>query len=105
MGPRYDRSWEHLGMNNRTIIAIRKRLLHIVRDFEARHELPHRIMTAEQNDMRHIACIVTTLPARTDPKHHIEELLKKEKYWEITAQSLDKGRIRAPQAVRPDGTE
>jgi phenylpropionate dioxygenase-like ring-hydroxylating dioxygenase large terminal subunit len=85
MGPRYDRSREHLGVSDVTVIALRKRLLQIIRDFQAGHELPHRIMIPEQNDMRKIACIVTTIPSTNDPKQRIAELLAQEKYWEITA--------------------
>jgi hypothetical protein len=85
MGPRYDRSRERLGVSDITVIAVRKRLLNIVRDFEAGHEPPHLIMIPGQNDMRQIACIVTTILSSIDPKEHIAELLKKEKYWEATA--------------------
>ena len=84
MGPRYDRTREHLGVGDITVIALRKRLLSIVRAVEAGHEPPHLIMTPEHNDMRHVACIVTTIPASTDPKRHVAELLTKEKPWEVT---------------------
>jgi phenylpropionate dioxygenase-like ring-hydroxylating dioxygenase large terminal subunit len=84
MGPRYDRCRERLGVSDITVIALRKRLLNIVRDFEAGHEPPHLIMTPGQNDMHQIACIVTKIPSSLDPKRHIAELVKKEKYWEIT---------------------
>jgi phthalate 4,5-dioxygenase oxygenase subunit len=85
MGPRYDRTREHLGVGDITVIAVRKRLLSIVRAFNAGNEPPHLIMTSEQNDMRHVACIVTTIPSSIDPKRHIAELLRKEKPWEVTA--------------------
>ena len=84
MGPRYDRSREHLGVSDITVIAVRKRLLKIVRGLQAGHEPPHCIMTPEQNDLRQIGCIVTTIPSSIDPKRHIAEVLKK-KYWEVTA--------------------
>jgi hypothetical protein len=41
-------------------------------------------MTPEHNDMSHVACIVTMIPASTDPKRHIAELLTKEKPSEVT---------------------
>lgn len=85
MGPRYDRTREHLGVGDITVIALRKRLLSIVRAVEAGNEPPHLIMIPEHNDMRHVACIVTTIPASIDPKRHIAELLTKEKPWEVTA--------------------
>jgi len=59
--------------------------LSIVRVVDAGNEPPHLIMTPEQNDMRHVACIVTTIPASIDPKRHIAELLTKENAWEVTA--------------------
>ena len=85
MGPRFDRTREHLGVGDITVIALRKRLLSIVRAVEAGNEPPHLIMIPEHNDMRHVACIVTTIPASIDPKRHIAELLTKEKPWEVTA--------------------
>jgi nitrite reductase/ring-hydroxylating ferredoxin subunit len=84
MGPRYDRTREHLGVGDITVIALRKRLLSIVRAVDAGHVPPHLIMTPEHNDMRHVACIVTMIPASTDPKRHIAELLTKEKPSEVT---------------------
>ena len=85
MGPRYDRTREHLGVGDITVIALRKRLLSIVRAVDAGNEPPHLIMTPAHNDMRHVACIVTTISASIDPKRHIAELLTKEKPWEFTA--------------------
>ena len=85
MGPRYDRSREHLGTGDITVIAVRKRILSIVRDLKAGKEPPHRPMTAADNDMRQVACIVTKIPSTENPKDYIAEVLQKEKYWEVTA--------------------
>jgi phenylpropionate dioxygenase-like ring-hydroxylating dioxygenase large terminal subunit len=84
MGPRYDRSREHLGASDITVIGLRKRLLSIVHDLERGKEPPHLIRTPQQNDVRHIACIVTTIPSSIDPKQHVAELLRQENYWEAT---------------------
>jgi phthalate 4,5-dioxygenase oxygenase subunit len=84
MGPRYDRSKEHLGFGDITVIALRKRLLKVVRGFDAGQEPPHLIRKPEQNDMRQVACIVTKIPSTADPKQHIAELLQRAKYWETT---------------------
>lgn len=84
MGPRYDRSQEHLGAGDITVIALRKRLLQVVRGLDAGKEPPHLIRTAEQNDMRQVACIVTKIPATQDPKRYIADILKNEKYWEVS---------------------
>jgi hypothetical protein len=82
MGPIYDRSKEHLGASDITVIAVRKFLLQCVRALQAGKEPPHVIRTAEQNDLRHLACIATKMPASRDPKAYVVEQLKKENYWE-----------------------
>lgn len=84
MGPRYDRSKEHLGVGDITVIALRKRLLKVVRGLDRGEEPPHLIRSAEQNDQRQVACIVSKIPATKDPKQFISEVLKKEKYWEAS---------------------
>jgi phthalate 4,5-dioxygenase oxygenase subunit len=85
MGPRFDRSREHLGVSDITVIAVRRRLLNIVRRLEAGDELPHIILDSAQNDMRQIACIVETIPSSENPKRHIVDVVKREKYWKATA--------------------
>jgi hypothetical protein len=82
MGPIYDRSREHLGVSDMTVIAVRKFLLSAARAVAAGKEPPHVIRTAEQNDVRHVACIATKIPASRDPKTYVVEQLKKDKYWE-----------------------
>ena len=62
MGPIYDRSQEHLGVSDITVIAVRRFLLHCVRALQSGKEPPHVIRTAEQNDLRHVACIATKSP-------------------------------------------
>jgi phenylpropionate dioxygenase-like ring-hydroxylating dioxygenase large terminal subunit len=89
MGPRYDRSKEHLGVGDITVIALRKRLLKVVRGLDRGEEPPHLIRSAEQNDQRQVACIVTKIPATVDPKQFISEALKKEKYWETSGSQYD----------------
>jgi phthalate 4,5-dioxygenase oxygenase subunit len=82
MGPIYDRSKEHLGVGDITVIAVRKRLLQAMRGLDDGKEPPHVIMKPEQNDLRHVACIVTKIPSSKAPKQYIAEVLQKEKYWE-----------------------
>jgi phthalate 4,5-dioxygenase len=82
MGPIYDRSQEHLGVSDMTVIAVRRFLLHTVRAVDSGKEPPHVIRSEAQNDLRHLACIATKIPASTDPKTYVTEQLKKEKYWE-----------------------
>ena len=84
MGPIYDRSQEHLGTGDITVIALRKFLLQAVRSLDNGKEPPHVIRSSEQNDLHHVACIVTKMDSSSDPKQHIAELLKKDKYWEVS---------------------
>jgi len=82
MGPIYDRSQEHLGVSDLTVIAVRKFLLKTAREVASGKEPPHVIRTAEQNDLRHVACIATKIAAASDPKAYVTEQLKKPRYWE-----------------------
>ena len=75
MGPIFDRSKEHLGTSDITVIAMRKFLLQCVRALDRGKEPPHVIRTPEQNDLRHIACVVTKIDAGMDPKQYLERLL------------------------------
>lgn len=75
MGPIYDRSQEHLGVSDTTVITVRKFLLQWVRAAAAGKEPPHIIRAAAQNDMRHVACIVAKIPSATDLRQYIAEQL------------------------------
>jgi hypothetical protein len=57
-------------------------LLQVVRGLTAGQEPPHIVRSPAANDLRHIACIVTKIPASQDPKEYIAEVLKAERYWE-----------------------
>jgi hypothetical protein len=74
-----------LGASDVAVIAVRKRLLGIVRALGAGAQPPHLIMSPEQNDMRHVTCMVTKIPSVVDPKKHIAEALRKERSWEGAA--------------------
>jgi phthalate 4,5-dioxygenase len=82
MGSIYDRSQEHLGVSDMTVIAVRKFLLRAVRAVATGQEPPHVIRSEAQNDLRHVACIATKIPADSDPKRYVVEQLKKDRYWE-----------------------
>lgn len=84
MGAIYDRSREHLGVSDMTVIVARKFLLNAARAVAAGKEAPHVIRSAEQNDVRHVACIATTIPASREPKNYVVEALKSERYWEFS---------------------
>jgi hypothetical protein len=85
MGPIFDRSQEHLGVSDMTVIAVRRYLLNAVRAVAGGKEPPHVIRTAEQNDLRHVACIATKIPSNRDPNAYVAEQLKKAKYWETAS--------------------
>ena len=65
-----------------TVIAVRRFLLNATRAVASGKEPPHIIRTAAQTDVRHVACIATTIAASQDPKTYVVEQLKKAKYWE-----------------------
>ena len=75
MGPVMERTSEHLGAGDITVIAIRKFLLNAVRNFDAAKDPPHVIRTAAQNDLRHIACVVEKISSDTDPHQYLKELI------------------------------
>ena len=85
MGPIYDRAKEHLGVSDMTVIAVRKFLIEAACAAAAGREPPHVIRTSEQNDVRHVACIATQIPASRDPKQYVVDALKSDKYWEYSA--------------------
>jgi phthalate 4,5-dioxygenase len=85
MGPIYDRSQEHLGVSDITVIGVRRFLLQCIKNAAAGKEPPHVIRTPEENDLRHLACIVAKVPATTDAKLFVSEQLRKEKYWETAS--------------------
>jgi hypothetical protein len=66
MGPIYDRSKEHLGYSDKTIIALRKRLLTAVTGLEQGVEPPHLIYDPKVNDFSRLRSIKGVLPAHTD---------------------------------------
>lgn len=74
MGPIFDRSREHLGRGDITVIAVRKFLLQSLKDFESGKEPPHLFKRADQNDCSHIMCVVTKIDAKGDPKEYVKSL-------------------------------
>jgi phthalate 4,5-dioxygenase oxygenase subunit len=75
MGPIFDRSQEHLGVGDSTVIAMRKFLLRCARVVENGEEPPHVIRNEAENDLRHVACIVANIDSSGNPKQYIERLL------------------------------
>jgi hypothetical protein len=48
-------------------------------------EPPHVIRTPEQNDLRHVACIVAKIDASIDPKAYIQNVIAEMKPKTIQA--------------------
>ncbi|HEY3166479.1 MAG TPA: hypothetical protein VGK57_04560, partial [Candidatus Binatia bacterium] len=66
MGALCDRSKEHLGYSDKTIIALRKMLLRAVSDVAEGKEPPHVIRDPQNNDFSKLRSIKGVLPAGTD---------------------------------------
>ena len=74
MGAIVDRSKEHLGYSDRTIIALRKMLLRAVNDLAEGRDPPHLIRQAESADYSRLRSIKGILPAGTDWHQVLEGL-------------------------------
>jgi phthalate 4,5-dioxygenase oxygenase subunit len=66
MGAIWNRSKEHLGYSDKTIIALRKMLLRAVSDVAEGKEPPHIIRDPQHNDFSKLRSIKGVLPAGTD---------------------------------------
>jgi phthalate 4,5-dioxygenase oxygenase subunit len=62
MGPIFDRSKEHLGVSDKAVIAVRKRLLGAVKSLQQGTEPPHLVFVQERNWLPHIDCFAYLLP-------------------------------------------
>ena len=56
MGAIFDRSKEHLGVSDKAVIAVRKRLLNSIKELQQGNEPPHLVLKAERNWFPHIDC-------------------------------------------------
>jgi hypothetical protein len=74
MGPIYDRSKEHLGYSDKTIIALRKMLLNAVRDLAEGKAPPHVIHDQREVDFSRLRSLKGVLPAGTDWRKVMEGL-------------------------------
>jgi phthalate 4,5-dioxygenase len=74
MGAICDRSKEHLGHSDKTIIALRKMLLRAVNDLAEGKEPPHVIRDPEKNDFSKLRSIKAVLSAGMDWKKIMEAM-------------------------------
>lgn len=63
MGPIYDRTQEHLGYSDKTIIALRKVLLQAARSVQEGGEPPHIINDPKRNEFSRLSAVKAVLPA------------------------------------------
>jgi hypothetical protein len=62
MGAIFDRSKEHLGVSDKAVIAVRKRLLGAVKALQEGIEPPHLVFEWPRNGFPHIDCFAHLLP-------------------------------------------
>lgn len=74
MGAIFDRSKEHLGYSDKTIIALRGMLLDAVNAMRAGKEPPHIVRDAQQSDFSGLRAIKGILPADADWRQIMEGL-------------------------------
>lgn len=72
MGPIYDRTREHLGYSDKTIIALRKLLLKAVKDVEQGKDPPHVIRDPGLNDFSGLKAVKAVLPANQSWRRLLE---------------------------------
>ena len=66
MGPIFDRSKEHLGYSDKTIIALRKLLLGALSDLAEGKQPPHVIRHERERDFSRLRSLKAILPANDD---------------------------------------
>jgi phthalate 4,5-dioxygenase len=73
MGPLYDRSREHLGLSDKGVIAMRRFLLDVLRDFQAGKEPPHIVRDPAENSFPDIFAGTAIIPAGIDWRDALDE--------------------------------
>jgi phthalate 4,5-dioxygenase len=73
MGPIYDRTREHLGYSDKTIIALRRVLLQAAKAVQAGSEPPHIIRDAKFNDFSRLRAVKGIVPANGSWRELLEQ--------------------------------
>ena len=63
MGPRYDRSREHLGVSDKALIAVRRYMIATVQAFQQGAEPPHIVTDPARNNFSHVDTLAEVIPA------------------------------------------
>ena len=74
MGTIFDRTREHLGVNDKAVIAVRKHLLSAVKALQSGEEPPHIVRESGRNWFPHIDCFAYLLPRTTPWRQHFDYL-------------------------------
>lgn len=73
MGPIYDRTREHLGYSDKTIIALRRVLLQAARTVQAGREPPHIVRDTRFNDFSRLRAVKGIVPANGSWRELLEQ--------------------------------
>jgi nitrite reductase/ring-hydroxylating ferredoxin subunit len=73
MGPIYDRTREHLGYSDKTIIALRRVLLQAAKAVQAGGEPPHIVRDAKLNDFSRLRAVKGIVPANGSWRELLEQ--------------------------------
>jgi len=73
MGPIYDRTREHLGYSDKTIIALRRVLLQAAKAVQAGSEPPHIVRDAKFNDFSRLRAVKGIVPANGSWRELLEQ--------------------------------
>ena len=79
MGPVYDRSREHLGASDRTVITVRTFMLNAVKSFKDGKEPPHIVTNPTRNTFQHLVTTSETLPTTVSPEQQLELRMNEER--------------------------
>jgi phenylpropionate dioxygenase-like ring-hydroxylating dioxygenase large terminal subunit len=74
MGAIFDRSKEHLGVSDKAVIAVRKRVLDSIKELQQGSEPPHLVFEAARNWFPHIDCFAHLVPKNVSWRQKLDYL-------------------------------
>jgi hypothetical protein len=66
-----DRSCEHLGYGDRSVIALRRTMLDAIESVHAGKDPPHVLRAANQNQLEHLEVVAEVVPEGINPREHL----------------------------------
>lgn len=66
-----DRSREHLGYGDRSVIAMRRTMLDAIQTMHAGGDPPHVLRTADENRLEHLEVVAEVVPEGLEPRDHL----------------------------------